>query len=184
MFINREPQDYYAEAIKDARVNHLDVPKSEESNKIKLIIINLFFILSVGGYFGYGYLQNNHHFFKKTSVMGVTYTSNDENKKLEALLKEVAVDDLDTPELNKAALREIVDNSSSNSPYIASLNAEIRPKRTSELTIVVHDGDTLRTLANRYYGDPLAYTKILKDNPVISRKSNKIYAGQIIKLQY
>jgi len=182
---NHDPEKYYHDAIKDARVNHIDSKDSKQFYKKIFLTFNLVFLLLGAGYFLYTYLQQKDNFLKKTSVLGVSYTSDEENKKLEALLSQMDPDTIDEEDFNQDALKQIVNNSNANnSEYINSLKREIQPQKRDEVTITVHRGDTLRSLAIQYYGDPSAYRKILKDNPKINPRSKKIYEGESIKLYY
>ncbi len=206
MLTDQEIQEYYIEATKDARVNdQQDLQKNKKSKKRLLLIINLLLLVGIISYFSYTYFQNKNISLKKTSVLGVTYTSNNESQKLKEILEKIEADTLSNNELNEIALQRIVNDASHTSAYIESLNKEILSKEANsistivkntekrspttafisdDVTIIVHDGDTLRTLAAKYYGDSQAYTKILRDNPNIDKQSKKIYAGQIIKLSY
>ena len=184
MLTDQEIQEYYIEATKDARVNHQEIEENKKPKKKLLFIFNLFFLLGTITYFSYTYFKNKNISLKKTSVLGVSYTSDNENQKLKAILDKIEADRINNDELNEAALQEIVNDSSPSSLYIESLNREISQKDLDDVSIVVHDGDTLRALATQYYGDAQAYRQILRDNPIIGKQSNKIYAGQIIKLSY
>ncbi len=184
MITDQEIQEYYIEATKDARVNNQETEENKKPKRKLFFIFNLFFLLGIIAYFSYTYFQNKNIFLKKTSVLGVSYTSDNENQKLKAILDKIEADRINNDELNEVALNEIVNDSSPSSAYIESLNKEISQENLDDVSIVVHNGDTLRTLATRYYGDAQAYTKILNDNPIIGKHSNKIYAGQIIKLSY
>lgn len=184
MFCKHDLEQYYNDATKDARVNLIEQDQHKIFNRRNFFIFNLLLLLSTLGYFSYTYLDNTLHFFKKTSVLGVSYTSDEENQKLEALLNTMEADTIEEETFNQEALNQIVQESDAQSEYIASLTKEISPQKSDEVTIIAQRGDTLRTIAMQYYGDPEAYKKILQDNPHIDPHSKKIYEGQSIILHY
>jgi len=57
-----------------------------------------------------------------------------------------------------------------------------RKERWREIVIVVKQGDTLASLAKKYYNDSSAYDKIIDNNPEIINKSNFIYPGQKLRI--
>ena len=56
-------------------------------------------------------------------------------------------------------------------------------ERTNEMrTIVVSEGDTLISIANKAYGDGTQYTKILYANPGIIKNPDRIFVGQVLRV--
>jgi hypothetical protein len=68
------------------------------------------------------------------------------------------------------------------SAYEASLKSEIATRSNAMRIIVVKKGDSLSKLAEKAYGDRLAYKKILKANPEIIKNPNQIFVGQKIRI--
>jgi nucleoid-associated protein YgaU len=48
--------------------------------------------------------------------------------------------------------------------------------------IIVKKGDSLSKLAQKAYGDKLAYDRIFKANPEIIKNPNQIFVGQKIRI--
>ena len=68
------------------------------------------------------------------------------------------------------------------SNYEKSLKPEIATRSNAMRIIVVKKGDTLSKLAQKAYGDKLAYDKIFKANPEIIKNPNEIFIGQKIRI--
>jgi LysM repeat protein len=82
------------------------------------------------------------------------------------------------------AIDEVVNTSSADkgSSYAKALYTEINKDEVR--IIVVQNGDTLASLSEKYYGNSMAYDKIIASNEALSKKSSMIFVGQKIKLPY
>lgn len=72
-----------------------------------------------------------------------------------------------------------------NKTAVSSVSSSSQQKKTKTVTHVVVKGETLRKIAQKYYGDPNKFEKIYQDNKkIIGNNPNKIYPGQklVIKL--
>ena len=181
-------KDEYIEATKDASVNTYGHQKI--SNR-KLIILNLFLASTLGimGYIGFDAFAEKTPFLKQTTVMGVSHTINDEN--YIAMLNRSEVDTLKNSEDGlRSAIDTIVSTSSGEEDsYVKSISKEIsaikeQKKEKEIITIVVKKGDTLASLAEEYYGDSMAYRKIIEANSKLTEASSIIYVGETINLPY
>ncbi len=157
-------QDDYIRETKYASINTHD---NNNGANGKLIVLNLFLVstLTVMGYFGFKYVKNETNFFQKTNVMGVSYVNDSamgENDQLMSLLNGMEVDKLD------------------NSGYTKAISKEINGE--NEKVVVVKAGDTLASLAEKFYGNSMAFDKIIANNPELDNGSNIIRVGQELKI--
>jgi nucleoid-associated protein YgaU len=84
-------------------------------------------------------------------------------------------------------MSQLVDDSSvkSQSMYSDAISRELDDKHKFKgKVVVVKKGDTLSSLAEKYYGDAMAFHKILKNNKNISEQSNTLYVGEKINIAY
>jgi len=141
------------------------------------------------------------------SIVNIILTKKKENSKssLEAALLAVDVKESKTQTLkesnhyNKIVLSSNNENSNSKltnlnkneessskkiklSNYEKALNPEIATRSNAMRIIVVKKGDSLSKLAQKAYGNKLAYDKIFKANPEILKNPNQIFVGQRIRI--
>jgi len=117
--------------------------------------------------------------------MGVSQTITDES--LIDMLNDAKVDTLSnsTNGIQNAIDSVVSSSSGKEDTYIKLISQEILPtKKNKTFTIVVKKGDTLASLAEEYYGDSMAYHKIIDTNRNLTEKSHTIYVGQKINLSY
>jgi len=177
-------KDEYREATKDASVNTYGNSKISNS---KLIMLNLFLATTLGlmGYVGFDSFGGQTTFFKQTKVMGVSHTIDDEN-----FISMLNNSEVDTLVESKNGLKNAIDTIVSTSvgkedSYMKSISKEISGKKEIKIfSIVVKNGDTLASLADEYYGDSMAYDKIIEVNINLTQEANTIYVGQTINLPY
>ncbi len=191
MFDNRDENgdSYYTEAVKDAVINNTDNKKI--NNKIFLILNLIIATFLVGGvlFFTYKFFlqKDDEHLIKKTKVMGVTHIAKD-NKQEKVVTQSdidyaIEIEKLDSPtmdnEYNKQLSKYLLNKKRTEEDDTLTDNEE---ERWRDVTIVVKDGDTLVSLAKKYYNDPKAYDKIIKSNPELTENSHTIYPGQKLKI--
>lgn len=76
--------------------------------------------------------------------------------------------------------------------YISKLQEELaivtkldqKEKTKVPRSIVVKKGDTLQSIAQKYYGNPQEYKRIIASNHALTKNKNTIYEGQTIILPY
>lgn len=68
------------------------------------------------------------------------------------------------------------------SKYEKSLKPEIATRSNAMRIIIVKKGDSLSKLAQKAYGNKLAYDKIFKANPEIIKNPNQIFIGQKLRI--
>ena len=170
--------DEYERATREAQVNKYE---EEKTSYTKLILFNtvLFVAFSILVYFGFHYFKGEESFFTKTKVLGVSYINpkyaqNDEE--LIHILDDMDIDVLDSQrQLSQEMRSAVVSENATESSYEKALKEELE---SEPLVIIVKEGDTLRSLAEQYYGDIAVFHKILDANPTLSEQSNKVYIGQ------
>ena len=183
MFENKDTDanSYYTDAVKDAVINNTNTKKT--NNKI-FLILNLSF-LAIISYFGYSYLQSSDtKDIQKTKVMGVTHTSKQGSISQEDIDYAAEIEKLDNPSTDTEYSSQLVNyvdkeikKASSN-----SVSHSESKDRWRDITVVVRKGDTLATLAEKYYHDSTAYDKIIRNNRELTQKSHVIYPGQELKI--
>ena len=179
---NRYDDEYIA-ATEYASINTYDEKKK---NDYKLGIFNLFLLTTIGlmGYVGFDSLK------KKSTITD----SNEERIEVKSsdseyldMLRNMDVDNLDIPlkrQINLTdALNDIVNRSDlkDDSLYTQNIAKEV-DKRQKIQTIIVQKGDTLASLSEQYYGDAMAFDKIILANNALSLENSIIYVGQEIVL--
>jgi len=178
-------EDEYKKATENAMVNTYDEISSVNRKKLFLNMVLLTAFVGIG-YFSYVYLKNETTFLHKTKVMGVSYTiSDDEYKKeLNHMYNEEAKKS--QVEMNNA-LSTIINTSTArdDSSYTQAISKEIDQKHhQNSRVIVVKKGDTLASIAQHYYGNAMAFDKIIESNSELSSDSHMIYVGQKLNLPY
>jgi len=179
----------YLKATQHAQVNtYIDV--MDRKNNFLLFIWNLllFITLIVLLYLGYNYVNKEGMFSKNTTVMGISHTKSD-NEYIE-MLSQMDVDDIsgikDNVELNHA-LESVVNGSTvkDNSLYTQAISSEIDDKyHPNSFVVLVQKGDTLASISEKYYGDSLAFEKIIEANDNLNKESKVIYVGQKLNIPY
>jgi len=201
MYDNSE--EIYREATRYAQVN-VDAEAKLKSNR--RVVLSTFLICTMG-YFGFNYVQNETTLLNsltpsKTTVLGVTKTADNAEESDVAFLKVLNSSEVDSVKeqsqlslpVSQQSLEHLNDsmkvlvsetNIQSASSYTEAISRELEDKNEYQgRVIVVRTGDTLSSLAQEYYGDALAYDKIIRSNPHLKSSSSKLYAGEHIKLPY
>ncbi len=182
MFENKDTDanSYYTDAVKDAVINNTNNKKT--NNKI-FLILNLSF-LGIISFFGYSYfLQNGEEAtpIQKTKVMGVSHVSTQGSISQKDIDYAAEIEKLDDPSTDteySSQLTDYVDKEIKK----ASDNSDSHKERWRNISITVKKGDTLATLAQKYYHDSTAYDKIIKNNRELTEKSHVIYPGQKLNI--
>ncbi len=187
MFENKDTDanSYYTDAVKDAVINNTNVKKT--NNKV-FLILNLSF-LGIMSFFGYGYFLQNSNVtpIQKTKVMGVSHISNQGSISQEDIDYAAEIERLDDPSTDtqySSQLTDYVDKEMKKSPINNDLdrNSKESIDKKRDITIIVKKGDTLATLAKKYYNDSTAYNKIIRNNQELTKNSHVIYPGQELKI--
>jgi len=189
MFSNNK--DEYKEATEHASINTHRVGINKG---YRLGIFNLFLLTTIGvmGYVGFDSLNEESNFFKNINLLSSNKSINPTNATDKELLQllgnidinSVAVEDEKQLTLLTSAINNVVNDSylENNSLYTQALSREINGKK--RLVVVVKKGDTLASLSEKYYGDSMAYNKIIKANKSLSQRSYTIFVGQELILPY
>jgi LysM repeat protein len=169
----------YSDAIKDAAIN-----REEKNPNSKMFLMLSLSFLGIASYFGYNYFQQDD--ISKTSVMGVTYSKTQEKSDID-YAKEI--EKLDNPstdtyssQLANYVNKEIKKVSPPKKHKNVSKSSTKSKKRWRDIIVVVKKGDTLGTLAKKYYNDSSAYDKIIRNNKELTPKSHTIYPGQKLRI--
>ncbi len=187
--------DEYLKATQHAQINTYDKSRGVT---IKLVLLNLTMLLFVGFFiFNYFYKDEVLSLFsKKEGVLGVSYHATDKNEYSDNELMVI----LDNAEVDKVAessnseienlsneISKIIDGSSmkESSSYSESISKELDDKKgVRGRVVLVKKGDTLSTLAEKYYGDSKAFQKIIDANKNLSKQSRTLYVGDEITIPY
>jgi len=163
MFNNK---DEYAQATENASINQHG---KKNRQGYKLGIFNLLFLTTIGvmGYVSFDSLKDKSNL----------------NSSIE-IEKSITVENQTTSKSLSSAINDVVSDTklSDTSLYTQALSREL--DTNSVRTIIVQKGDTLASLSRKYYGDALAYDKIISNNKSLSRKSHTIFVGQELNLPY
>jgi len=180
MFENKDTDtnSYYTDAVKDAVINNTNSKKT--NNKI-FLILNLLF-LGVISYLGYAYLHKSSDTtsVQNSKVMGVTHISNQGSISQADIDYAAEIEKLDEPDMDTEYSSQLIEYVDKEIKKVSNHN--ISKDRWRDITIVVKKGDTLATLAQKYYHDSNAYDKIIKNNPELTEESHVIYPGQKLKI--
>jgi len=176
MFSSKD-NNIYSDAIKDAAIN-----REEKSSNSKVFLMLSLPFLGIASYFGYNYFQEEN--VSKKSVMGATYVKSQE-KSDKDFAKEI--EKLDNPstdttyssQLTHYVNKEVKKNTNTEKPKTTTTK---RKKRWRDIIVVVKKGDTLGTLAKKYYNDSTAYDIIIRNNKELTPKSHTIYPGQKLRI--
>jgi nucleoid-associated protein YgaU len=163
--------DYYNEATKNAVINNNNI---KNKNKINLLILSLS-LVGVISFFGYNSLQDNT--IQKTKVLGVSHTKSISQSDIDYAAEIEKLDEPDTEYSSQLVnyVQKEIDK--------ASKNRENRKKdKWRDIIVVVKQGDTLATLAKKYYNNSTAYDKIINNNHELTEKAHVIYPGQKLRI--
>ena len=187
MFSNK---DEYKEATEKASINQHG--KGSIFVRYKLGIFNLFLLTTIGvmGYVSLDSLKDESSFLNGISILNKSENReiNKNDSEILEILSSVNIESVDSHrelESLSLAINNVVNNSnlSDNSLYTKALSREIG-KEEGMRTIVVQKGDTLATLALKYYGDSSSYDKIISNNSSLNSTSHTIFTGQKLNLPY
>jgi len=184
-------QDEYAEATAQASINTYD---EEKTSNYKLGVFNLFLLTTIGvmGYVSLDTLNGTPDFLKKISIIAekkeVLISTSD--KDLLNILNDLDVDSVEDEIIENdnakmsMAMENLISSSAmtDNSLYTKALSQEINPLKIRVIT--VKKGDTLASLSEKYYGNSMAYSRIITANKSLNKKSSTIYVGQTLNLPF
>jgi nucleoid-associated protein YgaU len=211
MFDTRE--DEYLKATQDAQVNTY-VNKSTVNRSMifwNLFLLASFLFI---GYLGFNYLRTettllNNTFLAKnvvdvndademlvvreenrpveTAVMGVSHTKSD--REYLEMLNSMEMDIVNPKELSVSdAIDDVISTSSpkDNSLYTQAISQEIDSNiyHKNSRVILVEKGDTLGSISEKYYGDSMAFDKIIEANEKLNKDSQVIHIGQKLNVPY
>ena len=187
-------EDEYEKATQDAMVNKHEIIKTINGKALFLNMILLGAFAGIG-YWGVTYLKNETQFLSSTKVMGVSYTIDDvvENESLSdtEYLKQLSnISNEEVEEANRVnisdALSSIVNTSmKDNSLYTQALSSEIESiERENNRVVLVKKGDTLASLAEKYYGNSMKFNRIIESNKHLNKDSKIIQIGQKLNIPY
>ncbi len=191
-------EEEYLRATRDAQVNTID--RKEKRALLFFINMLLFLALAIIGFLyftqGKNYLSENL-FGGKTAVLGATHRSTDSDYSDEELMVMLNNPDGKTT-LENSALKEQAELSNemnqvmmelsnkSKSSYESAISEELddHSKDVKGRVVVVKKGDTLSSLAEKYYGNSMAFRPIIESNKEITEQSHTLYIGQKINIPY
>lgn len=175
----------YKKATESAMVNTCNDINEFNWNALFSNILLLSAFIGIG-YFSFTYVKQETNFFQKTSVMGVSHTVSD--NEYEQQVNTIYDKEVNGNKTNiNDALSDIVNTSTSReeSQYTQAISKEIDTKHQQESrTIVIKEGDTLASISKKYYGNSMAFNKIIESNRELSNDSHMIYIGQKLNLPY
>ncbi len=197
MYNNSEEE--YLRATRDAQVYTVD----RKERRALLLFTNmlLFLALAIVGFLYFtqssNYLSENI-FGKKTAVLGATHRSTDTDYSDEELMVLLNNPDSETAPTNSKSNQqaELIDEmnqvieditrKSKSNYYESSISKELddKSKDSKGRVVVVKKGDTLSSLAEKYYGNSMAFHKIIKHNKNITEQSHTLYVGEKINIPY
>lgn len=198
MFDNSE--DEYLKATRDAQVN---VHRNRGAFRGVALVWNLFLLSSflVIGYLGFNYLKSDRVLLSdnrdtlpvspqtKTAVMGVSDTKSD-SEYLEMLNS--IESDIDTTSKKESDLSSAIDDvvnssiSKDNSLYTQAISQEIDSNayHKNSRVVLVEKGDTLASISEKYYGNPMKFDKIIEANRDLKRDYQVLHIGQKLNVPY
>jgi len=163
--------DYYNEAIKNALINNINI---KNRTKTGLLILGLF-LVGVISFFGYNFFQDSA--IQKTKVMGVSHTKPILQSDIDYAAE---IEKLDSPDIDGEYSSQLVEYVNREMNKVS--NEDTKKNRWRDIIVVVKQGDTLASLAKKYYNDPTAYDRIIKNNRELTENSHLIYPGQKLKI--
>lgn len=190
----------YLKATQHAQINTYDKSRGVS---VKLVLLTLTMLLLVS-FFIFNYFNKEEvvsFFSKKEGVLGVSYHATDKSEYSDNELMVM----LDNAEVDNAEVDKVADSSSNSidnlaneigkiieggsmkesSSYSEAISKELDDKRgVRGRVVLVKKGDTLSTLAEKYYGDSKAFQKIIDANKNLSKQSKTLYVGDEINIPY
>jgi len=173
MFNDSLTDDSYAEATKNAAINNNNI---KNNTKTTLLILSLS-LVGVISFFGYNFLQDNS--VQKTKVMGVSHTKSVSQNDIDYAAE---IEKLDTPDIDGEYSSQLVEYVNKEINQASKNEEDTKKDRWKDIVVIVKQGDTLATLAKRYYNDSTAYDKIINNNHELTEKSHVIYPGQKLRI--
>ena len=191
-------EEEYLRATRDAQVNAID--RKEKRAVLLFINMLLFLALAIIGFLyftqGKNYLSENL-FGGKTAVLGATHRSTDSDYSDEELMVILNNPNGETTsesstlkqqaELSNEMNQVMMELSNkSKSSYESAISKELddKSKGVRGRIVIVKKGDTLSSLAERYYGNSMAFHQIIDSNKEITEQSHTLYVGQKINIPY
>jgi len=179
--------DEYIAATEYASINTYDEKKK---NDYKVGIFNLFLLTTIGvmGYVGFDSLKKESTVTDK-SEESIEVIKSSDSEYLD-MLTSMDVDNLDVSIIvaNRQiiltdALNDVVNSSNIKdySSYTQNIVNELDKSKKVQ-TIIVQKGDTLASLSLKYYGNSMAFDKIILANNALTLENSIIYVGQEIVL--
>lgn len=194
-------EEEYLQATRDAQVN--TYAKRREGRRL-FLFTNMFLLLGLlivsFLYFtkANNYLSENL-FGKKTVVLGASHRSTESeeysdaelmvvlnNTETETLTEHSKTDEqaLLADEMNELLNESAMQNQTSYEHAISKELEETNEESIKGRIVLVKKGDTLSSLAKKYYGDSMAFHEIIANNKNISEESPTLYVGQKIHIPY
>lgn len=176
--------EIYNEAVKNSSIHYEDNTKQEKSGFLLKLIIAV--LISLLGYLGFAYYSKIS--VDETLVVQPEQIVQAQNASEVDYMKALASMENELDNETVVDENEALDTAS----YISKLQKEIGVEGETEKedtskesrTIVVKKGDTLQSIANRYYGNTQEYKRIIASNTALTNSNNIIYEGQTIILPY
>jgi len=205
-----ENNDEYLKAIRDAQV-HSD---EKRGVNLKLIFINIGLILTLIALVVFYLKKDTKSQLpaQKVAVLGVSYTSSksefshdNEEVSNEEFSNEELMDILDDVEVDNATEKQKVQSHNSDNSHLydamsqlveaTSIKSQSKYKEaiSHELeeeepfrgrVVIVKKGDTLSSLADEYYGNAMAFDRIIEHNQEVLASSHTLHVGEKIKIVY
>jgi len=165
--------DYYNEATKNALINNNNI---KNKTKTGLLILSLS-LIGVVSFFGYNFFQDSA--IQKTKVMGVSHTKPVSQNDIDYAAE---IEKLDTPDMDGEYSSQLVEYVNKEINQVSKNREDSKKDRWKDIVVVVKQGDTLASLAKKYYNNSTAYDKIINNNRELTEKSHVIYPGQKLKI--
>ncbi len=199
MFNNDEE---YLNATRDAKINRYkeNILTKDEQSFNKGVFLNLFIIVILVS-FGVLFYKKQTDFFPKkahtTAVLGVSKTIDDSEFSDEELLKILKVTEVDMLEESRKedesheltnlanSMQVLVNESTIQSPssYSDAIARELDDKSGFKgRIVVVKKGDTLSSLSEKFYGNPMQFFKIIHANKNLTDSTSFLKVGQRINI--
>ena len=165
--------NYYNEATKNALINNNNI---KNKTKTGLLILSLS-LVGVVSFFGYNFFQDST--IQKTKVMGVSHTKPVSQNDIDYAAE---IEKLDTPDIDGEYSSQLVEYVNREINQVSKNREDSKKDRWKDIVVVVKQGDTLASLAKKYYNDSTAYDKIINNNRELTEKSHVIYPGQKLRI--
>jgi len=189
MFDNRE--DEYLKATQNAQVN---LNNNKSTFRGLVVTWNLFLLTSftIIGYLGFNYLKSETTLFNdtlpsQTAVMGVSDTKTD--REYLEMLNSMEMDIITKKELSLSdAIDDVINTSTikDDSLYTQAISKEIDSDvyHENSRVILVQKGDTLGSISEKFYGNPMEFDKIIEANEKLNNDFQVIHVGQKLNVPY